>query len=494
MSGSWYNPARSGEGWLVQMLSPDLGVGYWFTYDGDGNQAWVGGAGPLVDGSLLLPEVVRPVGGRFGPGYSPSQVTLEPWGAMAMTFTGCNSATMTAIGPPAFGEYGDPDWTRLTAIAGTPSCDLRTQTVDLGAMLAVSPFASGDGDTNDPNTPNVDNDTPAQPQPLGNPQVVGGFLAASATGVAGDRFASATDVLDAYRLPITAGQTIQLVISDWNAANPGAVDFDLYLYPAGNPSAPVQTSLGTGRNEFVTVAQTGNYDIVVQAFSGHGNYVLAVSDAPAPASADALSLEDEVVPGQLVLRFDEPWDDGLAPVALYKSVAQRERDTGLALLEGQPGRPQLFALQGDAALAKQAARDDTLQAMQALGWGLDAQQSERLRAVRALKALRARGDLRYAEPNRVAHALAAPSDPRYAQQWHDPIINLPQALDVTPGSASVVVAVVDTGVNPHPDLAANLRSDLGVDMISNLAGAADGNGPDRDAADPGDGVPPRPDS
>src|SRR5690606_10746825 len=53
---------------------------------------------------------------------------------------------------------------------------------------------------------------------------------------------------------------------------------------------------------------------------------------------------------------------------------------------------------------------------------------------------------------------------------------------------------VDTGVNPHPDLAANLRVDLGVDMISNVSVAADGDGPDRDARDPGDGVPPRPDS
>jgi subtilisin family serine protease len=71
-------------------------------------------------------------------------------------------------------------------------------------------------------------------------------------------------------------------------------------------------------------------------------------------------------------------------------------------------------------------------------------------------------EVRYAEPNRLHHMHATPSDARFAELWglHQPSdadIDAPQAWDVTPGSSSVVVAVVDTGVAyNHPDLASNM--------------------------------------
>jgi thermitase len=71
-------------------------------------------------------------------------------------------------------------------------------------------------------------------------------------------------------------------------------------------------------------------------------------------------------------------------------------------------------------------------------------------------------EVRYAEPNRLHHLHATPNDVRFGELWalHQPSdadIDAPQAWDVTPGSSSVVAAVVDTGVAySHPDLAANM--------------------------------------
>ena len=95
--------------------------------------------------------------------------------------------------------------------------------------------------------------------------------------------------------------------------------------------------------------------------------------------------------------------------------------------------------------------------------------------------------IEYAEPDRILQAQFTPNDALYSQQWHyfDPVggINLPSAWDSVRGTG-VVVAVLDTGVRPHADLAANLLS--GYDFINDTIVSNDGNGRDADATDPGD--------
>ncbi len=70
----------------------------------------------------------------------------------------------------------------------------------------------------------------------------------------------------------------------------------------------------------------------------------------------------------------------------------------------------------------------------------------------------------YAEPNRYRETYIIPNDPDFPNQWGLTKINCPAAWDRTTGSANVVVAVIDTGIDlDHPELAALLVP--GWDMV-----------------------------
>jgi serine protease len=98
-------------------------------------------------------------------------------------------------------------------------------------------------------------------------------------------------------------------------------------------------------------------------------------------------------------------------------------------------------------------------------------------------------DVEYAEPDYVMRHTLVPDDPSYIAQWHyaEPLgINAPAAWDITTGSASIRVAVIDTGITDHPDLAGRWVG--GYDFIGDVPTANDGNGRDNDPHDPGDWV------
>ncbi|MEO8566952.1 MAG: S8 family serine peptidase, partial [Betaproteobacteria bacterium] len=98
--------------------------------------------------------------------------------------------------------------------------------------------------------------------------------------------------------------------------------------------------------------------------------------------------------------------------------------------------------------------------------------------------------VQYADPVRRATAKLVPNDAKYNEQWalSDAVggVNAPAAWDLQTGSASTVVAVIDTGITQHPELAGRVLP--GYDFISDPASSSDGNGRDNDASDPGDGT------
>lgn len=82
----------------------------------------------------------------------------------------------------------------------------------------------------------------------------------------------------------------------------------------------------------------------------------------------------------------------------------------------------------------------------------------------------------FAEPDYMAKAILTPNDPYYfSYQWHLPKISAPTAWDVTTGVNSVLLSVIDSGVDyNHPDLAGRVTS--GYDFVNNDSDPADDNG------------------
>jgi serine protease len=162
---------------------------------------------------------------------------------------------------------------------------------------------------------------------------------------------------------------------------------------------------------------------------------------------------------------------------------------GMLLKQGGSGYASLFELTGTdqrrrtlSALSLDT-KNETIS-----GFGMnDPELKRKYDTIKAINALRTRADVQYAEPNYIVHPMAEPNDPRYSSQWHYPLINLPQAWDITtgtPASGNVIVAVVDTGVYlDHPDLSNKLVG--GYDFISDDTLSGDGEpGIDSNPDDP----------
>jgi serine protease len=105
------------------------------------------------------------------------------------------------------------------------------------------------------------------------------------------------------------------------------------------------------------------------------------------------------------------------------------------------------------------------------------------------KRIAALPDVEYAEPDRLMFPALTPNDPSYGPQWHyfeTYGINVPAAWDITTGSASIRVAVLDTGITDHPDLAGRWLG--GYDFITHVPTANDGDGRDGAPHDPGNWI------
>lgn len=93
LSGNWYEPASSGQGFTFSVMDGDIFVVTFYGHRNDGSNMFLVGSGvhrprygEVFSLSLLMVE-----GGRFG-GFDPAQIRRPPWGRLDLRFLDCRRA------------------------------------------------------------------------------------------------------------------------------------------------------------------------------------------------------------------------------------------------------------------------------------------------------------------------------------------------------------------------------------------------------------------
>lgn len=343
-----------------------------------------------------------------------------------------------------------------------------------------------------------------------NDQFIGQLSPGKVLRVAGSTNSGTGDV-DLYRVVVSESQTITVTLLH-SVAN----DFDFCIVDTQTGQCFNGLSFATTNEPEVGIINltfTGSgqaaFDIAVAPFSGSGGYLLTIVSGPLAAIAKVpptpgspitmtaippikknpnatktaasrpmwteslenrvLELDREFVSGEMVVQLRDP-------AAKPAEFAARE---GLNLRLASPGGAFLLEVPGVAR-------------------GIAAPRADRIATIRRKQQIRMLPEVSFAEPNYIYHPASVrsngggkavmantPNDPFFNLQWHYPLIHLPEAWAVTKGSSNVIVAIIDTGVTAHPDLAGR-DSGTGMDMISDPQIANDGDGIDTNPTDPGD--------
>lgn len=140
VSGLWYDPARSGEGYLIEALGGGRVTVTAFTFPPAGSnadQAWFTGIGRVIDNNLVVDTMAGRRGGAFGPDFDAQALLTVNLGRLDAALAACGSGEQRVQAPAPYGSSRRP-LQRLSRI-GAARCPAE------GVPTSISPFARWSG-------------------------------------------------------------------------------------------------------------------------------------------------------------------------------------------------------------------------------------------------------------------------------------------------------------------------------------------------------------
>jgi hypothetical protein len=126
-TGQWFNPARDGEGFYVEVIGEGNNIQIaiaMYSYDNEGNQLWIVGNVPIsADATVATVPVFLVKGPVWGSGYDPADRETTAFGDVVVRFPTCDTALFTVRTSVAL-ESGDYSLSRLTEIVGMDCTDV----------------------------------------------------------------------------------------------------------------------------------------------------------------------------------------------------------------------------------------------------------------------------------------------------------------------------------------------------------------------------------
>lgn len=124
VSGSYFEPTRSGEGMMIEVVEFGTDVFLtvaWLTFGPDGRPTWLSGSRVVEgDASRVEVELSAVVGGQFAGAFDPEAVQSIPWGTLTLNFPSCEHVRIVYRSTHADARLpsgsGERTWRRLTTI------------------------------------------------------------------------------------------------------------------------------------------------------------------------------------------------------------------------------------------------------------------------------------------------------------------------------------------------------------------------------------------
>ena len=363
----------------------------------------------------------------------------------------------------------------LTVLNSDGLSDVFTESVmvtpgsySVSGVISVADSARSDSDVNDLASTFVINSSFSRAQLLDVPANVIGYVNTANYGPSGKTF-SAGDPRDYYQFEALGGEVINLILDSPGGTAAGYTDLDMYLYDADNDL--VGYSIGETQYEslMIPLAQ-GTYYLRVNVWTsseGAGKYYLSIG-AGLTSLGSGWSSDTEFAVGDVIVKERPSKTRSVSNIARAAATPSAVRSMGRS-------GPKLYRYGQNIGRQSDSRQSPGLtKGARSASLTAPSEIDMQVATLLAAKELSLDPAVEYAEPNFLRRSTQIPTDERYGIQWHYEQIRLPEAWDITTGSADVKVAVLDTGIFiAHPDLEARL-SDDGFDFINNAYNAGDG--------------------